>query len=57
VTSELARVARAEGATLVTGAEVTEVDPDGTVRFTDAGGVHTLRGEFVRANVTPAVLD
>ncbi|MET0725233.1 MAG: NAD(P)/FAD-dependent oxidoreductase [Leifsonia sp.] len=57
VTGELARAAIAAGAEIVTGAEVTAVDPDGTVRYSDADGEHTVTADRVLANVAPHVLD
>ena len=57
VSSELARAARDAGATLVTGAEVTAIDPAGTVRYVVDGSDHEASGDWVLANVAPATLD
>ncbi|MGI9824649.1 phytoene desaturase family protein [Agromyces sp. Marseille-Q5079] len=58
VTGELARAARAAGAELVTGAEVTAVDADaGVVRYRLDGDDHEATAGTVLANVAPAVLD
>ncbi|PXA72355.1 phytoene desaturase family protein [Cryobacterium arcticum] len=56
VTGELERVARAAGARILTGAEVTGVDPDGAVRYRVDGREETVRGGRVLANVAPWVL-
>ena len=56
VTGELERAARAAGARIVTGAEVTGVDPDGSVRYRVGGRDETAVGERVLANVAPWVL-
>ncbi|HET6551195.1 MAG TPA: NAD(P)/FAD-dependent oxidoreductase [Solirubrobacter sp.] len=52
VTDGLARIATAAGAELRCGVEVTEIDPEGLVRF-DGGDV---RARHVLANVAPRVL-
>lgn len=52
LTSELAELATAAGAEVRLECAVTGIDPDGEVRF-DGGSV---RGEWVLANVAPAVL-
>ena len=57
VTSELARVARESGARIVTRAEVTSIDPDGTVRYRRKKHERRVIGRFVLANVAPEVLD
>lgn len=57
VSGELARAAREAGARLVTGAEVTAVDPSGRVSYRLAGETHTATAGTVLANVAPAVLD
>ncbi|MGW9415701.1 phytoene desaturase family protein [Arthrobacter cupressi] len=57
VSRELERAAREAGATLLTGAEVTSVSPDGGVRYVSAGAEHIVEGRHVLANVAPAVLD
>ena len=56
VTGELERVASAAGARILTGAEVTGVDPDGAVRYRVDGREETVRGGRVLANVAPWVL-
>jgi phytoene dehydrogenase-like protein len=60
VTGELARAARTAGAVLRTGTEVVSVTPEGDVqcRAVDGGGgIRTLRGRRILANVAPVVLD
>jgi len=57
VTAELERVARQAGATILTGATVTGIDPDGTVRYRRDGQEVTLGARRVLANVAPWVLD
>lgn len=58
VTGELARAARAAGADIRTGVEVTGIDPDGHVAFRDARGLPgELRASRVLADVAPAVLE
>lgn len=62
VTGELERVARAAGATLMTGAEVLGVSPEGLVRFAqrDAHGAPaetTVAAATLLANVAPSVLE
>ncbi|WP_022892148.1 phytoene desaturase family protein [Agromyces subbeticus] len=59
VTGELARAAREAGAELVTGAEVTSIDPSGEVRWQAVGesGERMSQAGVVLANVAPAVLD
>ncbi|WEO77617.1 NAD(P)/FAD-dependent oxidoreductase [Cryobacterium sp. SO2] len=56
VTAELERVARQAGARILTGATVTGIDPDGTVRYTVAGWDDSVVGGHVLANVAPWVL-
>lgn len=56
VTGELERVARAAGARILTGATVTGIDPDGTVRFRIDGQDAAVVGGHVLANVAPWVL-
>jgi phytoene dehydrogenase-like protein len=51
-----ALAAAAEGAEIVTGAEVYAVDPNGEVRYRQYDDEHVVRGRFVLANVTPARL-
>jgi phytoene dehydrogenase-like protein len=57
VTGELARVAREAGARIVTGAEVTRIDPDGTVEYRRNGHERRVEGAHVLVNVAPEVLD
>ncbi|MFP3467372.1 phytoene desaturase family protein [Leifsonia sp. SIMBA_070] len=57
VTGELARVAREAGARIVTGAEVTRIDQDGTVEYVRNGHERRVEGATVLANVAPDVLD
>jgi phytoene dehydrogenase-like protein len=57
VSAELARAARAAGATLVTQAEVTAVDPAGVVHYRQGDTEHEVRAEWILSNVAPAVLD
>ena len=57
VSGELARAAREAGAELVTGAEVTTVDPAGLVRYRLAGEEHAASAPTLLANAAPAVLE
>jgi len=57
VTGELARAARDAGATLVTGASVTSVSPDGEVRYLHGGEERVIEAGTVLANVAPYVLE
>ncbi|PWC06855.1 phytoene desaturase family protein [Mycetocola zhujimingii] len=57
VTAELGLAARKAGATLVTGAEVTAVDPAGVVRYRQGGSEIEVRAQWILSNVAPAVLD
>ena len=57
VSGELERAAREAGAELVTGAEVTAIAADGTVRYASANGAGSLRGRLVLSGVGPAVLE
>jgi phytoene dehydrogenase-like protein len=56
VTAALVAAARSAGAELVTGAEVTAVDPDGSVHYELDGKRHSRRAGHVLANVAPATL-
>jgi phytoene dehydrogenase-like protein len=56
VTSALAVAAARHGAEITTGAEVYAVEPDGRVRYRVGDDEHAVRGRFVLAGVTPAVL-
>jgi phytoene dehydrogenase-like protein len=57
ITGALERAARRAGAHVVTGAEVTAVDPDGRVTYVHGGEERTARGSRVLAGVAPWVLD
>lgn len=57
VTRQLAEAARNAGASIVTGAEVTSISPDGTVHYTADGEHQTVLGGHILANVAPYVLD
>lgn len=57
VTGELARAARDAGATLVTGASVTSVSPEGEVRYLLDGQEQVIEAGTVLANVAPYVLE
>ncbi len=57
VTGELLNAALKAGATIVTGAEVTSVTPDGEVRFIKGDKEHVLGAGRILANVAPAVLE
>ncbi|WP_028280365.1 NAD(P)/FAD-dependent oxidoreductase [Arthrobacter sp. H5] len=61
VTGALEAAASAAGVVIRTGADVTAVAPNGVVHYTqqrddDGGASSSVNGEFVLANVTPAVL-
>jgi phytoene dehydrogenase-like protein len=57
VTDALAAAARSAGATLVTGAQVSAVSPDGEVAYTDAtGGTRTVGAGHVLAGCAPSTL-
>ena len=56
VTSALANAARTAGATLVTGAEVVSITPDGEVRYRLGDHDHSLDAGTVLSNVAPLVL-
>ena len=57
VAGALEAAARRAGATIVTGAEVTAIDPDGRVTYVHGGVERTAAGTRVLAGVAPAVLD
>jgi len=57
VTRQLAEAARNAGASIITGAEVTSISPDGTVHYTANGEHHSARGGHILANVAPYILD
>ena len=56
VSAALAAAAVGSGAEIITGAEVYAVDPNGEVRYRRHDDEHVVRGRFVLAGVTPAVL-
>ena len=56
LTSALATAAVRYGAEIVTGAEVFSLDPSGRVSYRSGDDEHVVRGRFVLAGVTPAVL-
>ena len=56
VTAALAAAAVGHGAEITTGADVYAVDPGGEVRYRSGDDEHRIRGRFVLAGVTPAVL-
>ena len=57
VAGALERAARAAGARIVTGAEVTAIDPAGRVAYTGRGEERTAHGDRVLAGVAPWVLE
>ena len=57
VAGALERAARAAGARIVTGAEVTAIDPAGRVAYTHRGEERTAHGDRVLAGVAPRVLE
>ena len=56
VSAALAAAAVRHGAEIITDAEVYAVDADGRVRYRSGDDEHLVRGRFVLAGVTPAVL-
>ncbi len=56
VSGGMGRAARAAGAKLVTGAEVTAIDPDGAVEYLHGGEQHRVTADLVLAGVAPDVL-
>jgi phytoene dehydrogenase-like protein len=56
VTAALAAAAVRHGAEITTDADVYAVQPDGHVRYRHGDEQHLIRGRFVLAGVTPAVL-
>jgi phytoene dehydrogenase-like protein len=56
VTRALAEVSRQYGVEIVTGAEVSDIDPEGEVRYRTGDDERRANGRFVLAGVTPAVL-
>lgn len=57
VSAELLDAARRAGAEIVTGAEVTAIDPDGEVTYRSGGAEIRVGGGYVLANVAPYVLE
>jgi phytoene dehydrogenase-like protein len=58
VSAALAEAATAAGAQILTGAEVTGIDPDGAVSYRDSGGgEHEAGAGHILANVAPVTLD
>jgi phytoene dehydrogenase-like protein len=57
VSSELARAARDAGAELTTNAEVTAINPTGTVRYSVDGTDIEASATWILANVAPATLE
>ena len=53
VSGELARAARLAGATIITGAEVTAITPDGEVTWNDGSTEHRIAAGSVLANIAP----
>jgi phytoene dehydrogenase-like protein len=56
VTAALAAAAVRHGTEIITDAEVYAIDPNGQVRFRSGDDEYLIRGRFVLAGVTPAVL-
>jgi phytoene dehydrogenase-like protein len=56
VTGALAEAARSAGATMVTGAEVVSITPDGEVRYRLGDDEHVVNADTVLSNVAPSVL-
>ncbi|HNC75429.1 MAG TPA: NAD(P)/FAD-dependent oxidoreductase, partial [Elusimicrobiota bacterium] len=56
VSGGMERAARAAGAKLVTGAEVTAIDPDGAVEYVRGEQQHRVTADLVLAGVAPGVL-
>ncbi|OQZ89052.1 hypothetical protein BST11_19595 [Mycobacterium alsense] len=56
VSGALAAAATGHGAEIVTAADVFAVNPDGQVRYRSGDDEHVVRGRFVLAGVSPAVL-
>lgn len=57
VSAALANAAQQAGATLLVGAEVTAIDPDGEVTYRHHGREHRRAAKTVLANVAPFVLE
>src|SRR5271169_1674950 len=56
VSAALATAAAGNGAEIITGAEVYAINPNGEVHYRRHDDEHAVRGRFVLAGVTPAVL-
>jgi phytoene dehydrogenase-like protein len=56
VTGSLARIAYAHGATMVSSAEVTEVDPEGSVTWTHDGSSHRATSRLIISGLAPSEL-
>lgn len=56
VSGGIEATARAAGATIVTGAEVTALDPDGVVTYVSQGEEHQLTADLVLCGAAPGVL-
>jgi phytoene dehydrogenase-like protein len=57
VTNALAAAAISAGASILTGAEVTAVDPGGTVTWRDSVGERSAAGSTILSNLAPVVLN
>jgi phytoene dehydrogenase-like protein len=57
VSAALAEAATAAGAQILTGTEVTGIDPDGAVSYRDGDGEHEIGAGHILANVAPVTLD
>ncbi len=56
VTDALAAAAKAHGAEIITGADVSAITPDGEVRYRRRDDEHRLQARYVLSGVTPTVL-
>jgi phytoene dehydrogenase-like protein len=57
VTDALASAATSAGASILTSAEVTAIDPSGTVTWSDGAGEHSAAGATILSNLAPVVLN
>ena len=57
VTDALAAAAVSGGATILTGAEATAIDPSGTVVWCDGAAVRSVTGSTILSNLAPVVLN
>jgi phytoene dehydrogenase-like protein len=57
VTDALAAAAISAGATILTGVDVTAVDPSGAVSWRDGAGARSATGSMVLSNLAPVVLN